>query len=57
MIKAMYRHDIDAEFAPMAEDDQYQREAQRIANDFAESDAEAIRAGEWNYARSALACH
>lgn len=41
-IRATERHSIDAEFALMAEDDEYQREARAIAKEFAESDAETL---------------
>ena len=40
------RKQIDAAFADMAQDADYQREAQRIAEDFALSDWEALRQKE-----------
>ena len=41
-IRATERHNIDSDFALMADDDEYQREAQAIAKEFAESDAETL---------------
>lgn len=44
--KAMERKAIDEAFRPMAKDTQYKREATRIAEQFAASDAESLDLGE-----------
>jgi hypothetical protein len=45
-VRALERKAIDDSFQGMAEDKQYQREALRIADQFARSDAEAIELSE-----------
>lgn len=45
-IKAMHRRIIDEAFVRMSEDSDYQKEALLIAEQFSESDAEALRIGE-----------
>jgi metal-responsive CopG/Arc/MetJ family transcriptional regulator len=45
-LAALERAAIDAGFAGMADDAEYQAEAQRIAGQFAASDWEAFQAGE-----------
>ena len=45
-VKMLKRKQIDAAFAGMAEDADYQKEAQRIVEGFAESDWEALQIAE-----------
>ncbi|MGB7282959.1 MAG: hypothetical protein WBE13_11915 [Candidatus Acidiferrum sp.] len=45
-VRALERKAIDDSFQGMAEDKQYQREALRVAEQFARSDAEAIELSE-----------
>ena len=45
-LAALERAEIDAAFAEMGRDRNYQEEAQRIANEFAGSDWEAFRQGK-----------
>ena len=45
-LAAIERAETDAEFALMADDEEYQREALRIAEEFAVSDWEALTSGE-----------
>jgi hypothetical protein len=45
-LAASRRAAIDAEFAQMASDSAYQKEAVRVAEEFAEADWEALRAAE-----------
>jgi len=45
-VRAMERRAIDEAFRGMAEDKNYQREAQRISEEFAGSDAEALELSE-----------
>lgn len=44
--KILRRRRIDREFAPMAEDANYQQEAQLVAEEFSQSDWEALEAAE-----------
>jgi hypothetical protein len=45
-LAASRRSAIDAEFAQMANDNTYQKEAVQVAGEFAEADWEALRAAE-----------
>jgi len=45
-LKLYRRRQIDAAFAPMAEDASYQKEARLLAEEFEESDWEALGLGE-----------
>ncbi|GAA6616311.1 ribbon-helix-helix domain-containing protein [Scytonema sp. NUACC26] len=45
-LAAQKRAEIDAAFAKMADDDEYQAESLAIARDFAKSDWEAFQIGE-----------
>jgi metal-responsive CopG/Arc/MetJ family transcriptional regulator len=47
-LAASRRTAIDAEFAQMANDSTYQKEAIQVAEEFAEADWEALRAAERN---------
>jgi len=47
-LAASRRAAIDAEFAQMANDSTYQKEAVQVAEEFAEADWEALRAAERN---------
>jgi hypothetical protein len=49
-LKALDRKMIDRAFAAMADDTEYQSEAKRIAREFAESDAEATRLADKQFA-------
>ena len=45
-LKMYKRRQIDAEFAAMAEDADYQKEASLLAEEFAQADWEALKKGE-----------
>jgi hypothetical protein len=47
-VRAVERKAIDDAFLGMADDNQYQREALMIAEQFAASDAEALELSEWD---------
>jgi hypothetical protein len=47
-LAASRRAAIDAEFAQMANDNSYQKEAVQVAEEFAAADGEALRAAERN---------
>lgn len=45
-LKELRRDQIDAEFAHMKTDEQYQRESETLSDDFATSDWEALQSAE-----------
>ena len=49
-LKALDRKTIDRAFAGMADDAEYQNEAESIAREFSESDAEAARLADHRFA-------
>ena len=51
-LKVLKRRQIDAQFAPMANDEEYQKSSQRITEEFNQSDWEALAGMEMDRERA-----